>query len=115
MTETVAFTIEPAAGVYVVRAGGAVIAETSNALILREGGHEPVIYLPRDDIGMAFLERSEKRTRCPHKGEATYYHVIAKSGPIEDAGWSYEDPIAGAEAIRGHLAFAHERVAVERL
>ncbi len=115
MNETVPFTIEPATGVHVVRAGGAVIAESHNALILRESGHEPVVYIPRADIGMAFLERSETRTRCPHKGEASYYHVIAKSGPIEDAGWSYEAPIPAAEAIRDHLAFAHERVAVERL
>ncbi|GMG84671.1 DUF427 domain-containing protein [Paralimibaculum aggregatum] len=109
------FTIEPAPGIHVVRAGGAVIAETSSALVLKEKGYEPVIYFPRADIGMAFLDSSETRTTCPHKGEASYYHIEAKSGRIEDAGWSYEDPLAGAEAIRGHIAFAHERVAVERV
>ena len=109
------FTVEPAEGVHIVRAGGAVIAEAPDAPILRERGLEPVVDLPRGDIGMAFLERSEIRTRCPHRGEATSWQVIAKSGPIEDAGWSQEDPVPGAEGIRGHLAVAHDRVAVERL
>lgn len=106
-------TIEPLPGVHVVRAGGAVIAETRNALVLREPGHEPVLYFPRDDVGMAFLEPSDTRSRCPRKGEARHFHIIAKSGPIADAGWSYEEPLAGAEPIRGHIAFRHDRVAVE--
>lgn len=109
------FTIEPAPGVHVVRAGGAVIAETKAALVLREQGHEPVIYFPRADVGMFFLDRSATVTHCPHKGDATYYHIVAKSGPIEDAGWSYETPLEAAAAIAGHLAFAHERVTVERV
>jgi uncharacterized protein (DUF427 family) len=109
------FTIEPAPGVHVVHAGGAVIAETKDALVLREEGYEPAIYFPRADIGMVFLEPSETRTHCPHKGDARYFHIAAKSGLIEDAGWSYEDPQPAAEAIRGHIAFRHERVTVERL
>jgi uncharacterized protein (DUF427 family) len=108
-------TITPVPGLHVVRAGGAVIAETKAALMLSEPGYDPVIYFPRGDVGMAFLDPSATRTTCPHKGEATYYHIAAKSGPIEDAGWSYEAPIAGMEAIAGHIAFAHERVAVERV
>ncbi len=109
------FTIAPAEGLHVLRAGGAVIAETKDALVLKEPGYDPVIYFPREDVGMAFLDRSETVTTCPHKGRATYYHIVAKSGPIADAGWSYEDPVEGAEALRGRIAFAHERVAVERL
>ncbi|MEM1346181.1 MAG: DUF427 domain-containing protein [Pseudomonadota bacterium] len=108
-------TIRPAGGTYVVRAGGAVIAETTAALLLEEKGYDGVVYFPREDIGMAFLEPSDKTTHCPHKGDARYFHIVAKSGPIQDAGWSYEAPIAGVEAIAGHIAFAHERVAVERL
>ena len=109
------FTVKPAKGMQVVRAGGAVIAESRDALLLEEEGHEPVVYFPREDIGMAFLDPSQTRTTCPHKGEAIYFHIVAKSGPIEDAAWSYEAPVEGAEAIRGHIAFRHERVAVERL
>ncbi len=109
------FTITPATGVYVVRAGGAVIAETSRALILREAGFEPVVYFPREDAGMEFLDPSDTRTTGPHKGEATHDHIAAKSGPIRDAAWSYEAPLAGAEAIAGCLAFYEEKATVEEL
>lgn len=109
------FTIAPAKGTYVVRAGGAVIAESSRALILREGRLEPVVYFPRADIAMELLDPSETRTTCPHKGVASHFHIAAKSGPITDAAWSYTNPVAGAEAIAGHLAFYAEKAIVERV
>ena len=109
------FTVTPATGVHVVRAGGAVIAETSRALILREAGCEPVVYFPREDAGMEFLDPSDTRTTCPHKGEATHYHIAAKSGPIKDAAWSYETPLAEAGAIAGYVAFYGEKAIIEAL
>jgi uncharacterized protein (DUF427 family) len=109
------FTIAPAEGTYVVRAGGAVIAETRQALLLEERGLAPVIYFPRADIAMELLDPSETRTTCPHKGTASYYHIAAKSGPILDSAWSYEDPVAGAEAIAGHLAFYPDKATVEQI
>jgi uncharacterized protein (DUF427 family) len=110
-----AFTVEKAAGTVVVRAGGAVIAESPNALILREGDYPPVYYLPRDEVGMEFLERSDKMTHCPHKGDATHFHVIRKSTPIENGAWSYETPFSGAAAIKDHIAFYPNEIAVEEL
>lgn len=109
------FTIEPARGTIVVRTGDAVLAESQNALVLREEGYEPVHYLPRADIAMEFLDRSDNVTHCPHKGDATHYHVVGYSGQISDGAWSYEDPKKGAEAIAGYLAFYTDKLAVERL
>lgn len=106
-------TITPAIGTVVVRAGGAVIAESAHALELREGSYPPVYYLPRGDIGMAFLERSTTTSTCPHKGAASYFHIMAKSGPIRDAAWSYEAPIGAAAAIAGHLAFYPSKATIE--
>ena len=79
------------------------------------GTLDPVIYFPRDDIEMAFLEPSDHRTTCPHKGEASYFSIAAKSGLIENAAWSYEDPKADVDRIRDHLAFYTDKAAVERL
>ena len=110
-----AFSITPVRGTVVARAGGAVIAETSRGLRLEEPGHDPVLYIPREDVGMEFLERSETRTHCPHKGEATHYDVVAKSGALRDAAWSYEDPLEGAEQIAGHIAFYPDKTFVEEL
>ena len=64
---------------------------------------------------MAFLDASDKTTHCPHKGDASYFTIEAKSGPIRDAAWSYETPKDGLSAIAGHLAFDAERVTVEQL
>ncbi|MGC9419505.1 MAG: DUF427 domain-containing protein [Rhodovulum sp.] len=107
--------IHKAEGAWVVRAGGAVIAESRNALELVEGDLAPVIYFPRADVAMAFLERSDSRTTCPHKGEATYYTLQAKSYDIPDAAWSYESPVEGMEKIAWHLAFHADKVTVEQL
>lgn len=108
-------TIRPAGGTWVVRAGGAVLGESAGALELVEGDMNPVIYFPRDDIAMAFLDASETISTCPHKGDASYYHIEAKSGRIADAAWSYESPKPGMEQIAGYLAFYPAKVAVEQL
>lgn len=107
--------IRPATGTWVVRAGGAVIGETKNALELTEGSYPAAIYIPRDDIAMAFLDPSDTTSTCPHKGAASYYSIIAKSGEIKDAAWSYEDPKADVAAIKDHLSFYPSKAAVEEV
>ena len=98
-------TIRTADGTWTVRAGGAVLGESQNALELAEGDYDPVIYFPRDDIAMAFLDRTDKTSHCPHKGDASYFSVVTKSTTIENAVWSYEDPKPGVARIKDHLAF----------
>ena len=103
MSDTI--TIRKADGTWVVRAGGAVLVESRNALELRETGHDPVVYFPRADIAMAFLDRSETRTTCPHKGEAEYFSIVTKSKTIRDAAWRYAAPHRDVAEIADHLAF----------
>lgn len=107
--------IRKAQGTWTVRVAGAVVAETKNALELAEGGYPEVIYFPRDDVAMAFLDASDKSTHCPHKGDASYFHIVTKSGTLENAVWSYEAPFDGVSEIADHLAFGHEAVTVEKL
>jgi len=107
--------IHAAEGTWVVRAGGAVIGESANALELIEGDYPAVIYFPRDDLGMAFFEASATTSVCPHKGVASYFHIAAKSGLIRDAGWSYEAPTPEAARIAGHIAFYANKVTLERV
>lgn len=92
-------------GTWVVRAGGAVLGESDRALELAEGTYPPVIYFPRDDIAMEFLDASDKKTTCPHKGEASYFSIVTKSTTLTDAVWSYETPKDAVSKIAGHLAF----------
>ncbi len=108
--------IRPADGTWSVRAGGAVLGESANALELSEGSYPPVIYFPRDDIAMEFLDTSDKSTTCPHKGDASYFSIVTKSTVLKDAAWSYETPKEGVAEIAGHLAFyPSDTVTVEKL
>ncbi|MCF3593592.1 DUF427 domain-containing protein [Rhodobacteraceae bacterium LMO-12] len=107
-------TITRAPGKWVVRAGGAVLGETKAALELTEGDYPPVIYFPRADIAMAFLDTSDHASHCPWKGDASYFSIITKSKTIENAAWSYEAPNEDVARIKDHLAFyPSEEVAVE--
>ncbi|WP_372892770.1 DUF427 domain-containing protein [Rhodosalinus sp.] len=109
-------TIRPAGGKWSVRAGGAVLGESSAALELDEEGCPPVIYFPRADLAMAFLERTDAASHCPWKGDATWFSIVTKSTTIPDAAWSYETPVEGAGEIAGHLAFREsDQVTVERI
>ncbi len=113
---TADISIRKAAGTWVVRAGGAVLGETQNALELSEGNLPPVIYFPRDDIAMAFLDESTHTSHCPHKGDASYFSIVTKSKTLENSAWSYEDPLEQVARIKGHLAFyVSDTVAVEQL
>ena len=109
-------TIRKADGTWTVRAGGAILAESRNALELTEGDYPPVIYFPREDIAMAFLDESAQTSHCPFKGDAQYYSIETKSQTIENAAWSYESPKPDAAQIAGHIAFyTTDKVAVERI
>ncbi|WP_171178436.1 DUF427 domain-containing protein [Ruegeria sp. HKCCD8929] len=108
--------IRKAPGKWSVRSGGAILGETTNALELSEGDLDPVIYFPRADIAMAFLDRTDKVTHCPHKGDANYYSIVNMSTVTENAVWTYENPIEAVAEIKEYLAFEKlDSVKVERL
>ncbi|MBR9763451.1 MAG: DUF427 domain-containing protein [Rhodobacteraceae bacterium] len=109
-------TIRAAAGIWTVRAGGAVLAESRNAQQLSEPGYPDIIYFPREDIAMAFLDRTDHATTCPKKGDASYFSIVTKSQTLENAAWSYETPLEGAAEIAGHIAFhATDFVTIEQI
>jgi uncharacterized protein (DUF427 family) len=88
--------------------GDQLIAETQRAVLLSETGYPVRAYIAREDI-RAPIEPSAKTSFCPFKGDASYWTVAG----IEDVAWSYEEPKAEVEAIRGRLAFYPDRVTVE--
>jgi len=96
--------------------GGFIVAETTNALTLREATLPPVQYIPRRDVNMDLLERTQNQTHCPYKGDASYFTVTAGGLVRENAVWSYENPFPAVAAIREHLAFYPNKVdAIEEL
>jgi uncharacterized protein (DUF427 family) len=103
-------TIEPTRHRVVVRAGGRVIADTLDALTLREASYPVVQYIPRRDANMSLLERSDHATYCPYKGECSYYSIAIGQLRTINAVWSYEKPFPAVAQIEGHLAFYPDRV-----
>ncbi len=103
-------TIEPNPARVVVSVAGRVIADTRNALTLREVGHEPVQYVPLSDVDASLLEPTDHVTYCPYKGDASYYSVPIGGMNSVNAVWTYEAPFAAVAEIKGHVAFYPERV-----
>ncbi|WP_353471847.1 DUF427 domain-containing protein [Salipiger sp. H15] len=108
--------VRPATGTWVIRAGGAVLGESSRALELTEGEKPLTIYFPREDVAMAFLEPSAYRSTSAALGDAEHYHIASKSRTYANAVFSYMDPKPEAAGIKGYLAFdLQDGVAVEQV
>jgi uncharacterized protein (DUF427 family) len=100
-------TAQPATVRVQVKYQGELIADSTNAVEMRETHEGSVVaplvyYLPRKDVRMERLARSAHQTHCPFKGDASYYSL--KSGP-ENAVWSYERPYDELLVIKELLAF----------
>jgi uncharacterized protein (DUF427 family)/putative intracellular protease/amidase len=103
-------TTEPIAGTVRAIFGGQTVAESRNALLLRETGLAPVTYFPIDDVRMDLLEPSDHRTTCPFKGEATYWDIDVGWRRAGNVAWAYEDPLPERVDIKGRLAFYEGRL-----
>ncbi|SKC98066.1 Uncharacterized conserved protein, DUF427 family [Burkholderia sp. YR290] len=103
-------TIERNPSRVVVTVAGRIIADTRNALTLREAHYPPVFYVPRKDVDIALLKRTEHSTYCPYKGDAAYFSIPSGGERAINAIWTYESPYPAVEPIREHLAFYSDRV-----
>jgi uncharacterized protein (DUF427 family) len=103
-------TITPTAQRVVVTLGGEVIADTRNALTLKEAAYPPVQYIPREDLNMALVERTDNLTYCPYKGDANYFSIPLGGAKSVNAIWTYEAPYDAVAAIKDHVAFYLDRV-----
>jgi uncharacterized protein (DUF427 family) len=92
---------------------GEVIADSRRAWLLFETGLPVRYYIPKVDVRMELLEPTASLTRCPYKGEASYWSVTAGGTRHEDLAWSYPRPLPESTRIAGHVAFYNERVDVE--
>ncbi|MGH6957910.1 MAG: DUF427 domain-containing protein [Caulobacteraceae bacterium] len=91
---------------------GHVIADTTDALTLKEAAYPAVTYFPRGDVSMEYLSRTEKVTHCPYKGDANYYTLLMEGRFAENAVWTYETPYPAMAPIAGRIAFYTDKVEV---
>jgi uncharacterized protein (DUF427 family) len=109
-------TIEPNPARVVVRVGDAVVADTRDAVTLREADYKPVQYIPIADVDESLLERTEHTSYCPFKGDASYFSIPSGGERSENAVWEYLDPSPAVAEIKDRVAFYPDRVdAIEEL
>lgn len=107
-------TITPSKTRVRVRFGGKIIADTTQALTLKEASYPPVYYIPRADADMSLLQATDRSTHCPYKGDASYFSISAGGESADNAVWSYEKPFPAMAEIKDHLAFYPNKVAFEK-
>ncbi len=103
-------TISPARQRVRITHGGKVIADSRNALALKEASYPVVHYIPRNEVDLSALTRPTHASHCPYKGDAAYYSVEHQGGRSENAIWTYETPYPAVAEIAGYLAFYPQRV-----
>jgi uncharacterized protein (DUF427 family) len=91
----------------IVKIAGQVVADTRDALTLKEATYGPVEYIPRSDVDMSKLQRSDHTTYCPYKGDCSYYSALDGRPNVA---WTYEEPYEAVASIKAHLAFYPDRV-----
>jgi uncharacterized protein (DUF427 family) len=104
------FSIERNPARVVVSVAGRVIANTRNALKLREADYPAVQYIPREDVDLSQLKRTDHATYCAYKGDCNYYSVPSGGKKSVNAVWTYENPYPAVARIKGHVAFYPDRV-----
>ncbi len=89
---------------------GVTIADSRRPRLLLETGLPTRYYLPEQDIRMDLLEPTETATRCPYKGQASYWSAQIGERVFKDIVWSYRDPLPACSPISSRLCFFNERV-----
>lgn len=103
-------SISPISSRVVVKLAGQTIADSRAVLTLHEAAYPPVFYIPREDVNMSLLTRTEHSTYCPYKGECAYYSIPSGGERSVNAVWSYEMPYPAVAAIKNHVAFYPDRI-----
>jgi uncharacterized protein (DUF427 family) len=85
--------------------GDQVVVDSRRVMLLHETGHLPKWYFPREDVREELLEASDRTTRCPWKGEASYWSVRVGDRVAADAMWAYPDPLPEAPPLGGYVSF----------
>src|ERR1700733_9833260 len=88
-------TIEPAPHRVRVTFAGRVVADSARALVLREAKYPPVTYIPRDAVDFSLLKRTDHKTHCPYKGDASYYSIEVDGRTSDKEIWTSDRPFPG--------------------
>ncbi len=105
-----ALYLEPTPKRVRVQLAGETIADSRRTMLLHESGLQPTYYFHPQDVRTDLLQRSDRHSFCPKKGEASYYTIGVGERTIEDGAWYYPDQLEGAPPIQNLIAFYFDRM-----
>ena len=79
---------------------GTVVAESDDTVVV-EGNH----YFPESALKREYVVGSNHRSSCHWKGQARYYSLLVDGDLKADIAWTYPEPLEGAAALKGRVAF----------
>jgi uncharacterized protein (DUF427 family) len=89
---------------------GLKVADSHSPVLLLETGLPVRYYLPKTDVRMELLKKTESHTECPYKGVAEYWSVSINGSEYPDYVWSYPFPTLESAKIAGLMCFYNEKV-----
>ena len=92
------------------RFAGEVVLDSTRGALLHESNIVPRLYVPLEDVRADLLERTDRSTHCPFKGDASYWSVRVGDRVAQNAVWTYEEPIDEASWLRGLVSIYPERM-----
>lgn len=104
------FDVEPSPKHVRIEFNGVIVADSTQALVMRETRLAPVYYIPTEDVRMDLLHRTDLHTHCPFKGNASYWNVRVGNRMAANAVWSYEEPFEEATSVKGYMAFYWQKM-----
>ncbi|MBK18611.1 MAG: hypothetical protein CMM52_07225 [Rhodospirillaceae bacterium] len=93
-----------------VKVNGEIIVDSTNVMLMREGGHVPVLYFPMDDVRMELFSSTDHTSNCGYKGDASYWTLTLGDRIEENVMWSYRDPYDETRIIKDYVAFYWDRM-----
>jgi len=90
--------------------GGVTVVDTHHPRLLIETGLPTRYYIPQQDIRLELFETTESSSRCPYKGQASYWSAKIGDKIYKDIVWSYHNPLPACSPIAKLLSFYNERV-----
>lgn len=76
------------------------LAESDETVVV-EGNH----YFPPSSVKTEYFTTTDLTTRCPWKGDASYYNIKVGDETAENSAWYYPAPMEKAANIKDHVAF----------
>jgi uncharacterized protein (DUF427 family) len=64
------------------------------------------IYFPPSSVKKEYLQPTNSHSKCPWKGEASYYTIdVGDGNELKDSAWYYPHPLEKATHIKDYVAF----------